>query len=89
MRVLELADDLRLAVEASKRLRVRDQVAGQHLDRHATAQPRMLGLEDQPHPPLVQDGEDPIGPPQSFADERVLLSSNSRRRSHFLTKAER
>ena len=61
----------------------RDQMPSEHLDRDPASQARVLGLEHQAHATLVEYGEDPIGPPQSLADERMaLVIGNGRRRRH-------
>ncbi len=60
--VAESRDRLGLALEALKALRVLGQVAGEHLDRDRTVEPRVLGAVHLAHPPRAERRFDLVGP---------------------------
>ena len=54
----ECGDGLRLALEASKRLRVAREVIGKNLDGDVAAEARLAGAVDLAHPTRAEGGED-------------------------------
>ena len=61
VRMRELRDRLRLALEALAHLGRRRHVRRQHLDRHRPLQPRVPRLVDLPHPARAERRQDLVG----------------------------
>ena len=61
VRMVELGDGARLALEAGAHLGCRGQVRGQHLDGDVAAQARVVGAVDLAHAARAERGEDPVG----------------------------
>ncbi len=68
--VLELGEDLRLALEARETVGVGGERLGEDLDRDLALQLRVGGAVDDPHPALAERGGDLVGPEAGAGSER-------------------
>src|SRR4029079_7782589 len=70
VRMMELGEKLRLALETPQPLRVPGEGSGQHLDRHLSLQPRVGGPPNLTHAALAELGGDLVGA-ETGADPRL------------------
>ena len=73
VRVVELREELRLALESRQALLVLGERRGQDLDRDLALQPRVGRAVDLAHPALAELGGDLVGA-EALADQGGILS---------------